>query len=80
MVTAIAGVLYVLLVCPAIAVPPVGRVYQRYCPAAPPAAVSIRLAAVHDALPVVVGAAGGVLMVAITAVQILSHVPLLMAV
>ena len=32
---------YVALVCPAMAVPPVGTVYQRYCPAEPPLAVSV---------------------------------------
>ena len=73
------GVVYVLLVCPAMAVPPVVTVYQRYCPVVPPEADSVRLAVVQEELPVVEGADGGVLMVAVTAVRVLSHVPLLIA-
>ena len=61
------------------AVPFVATVYQRYCPFVPPEAVSVRLAGVHDALPVVVGAVGGVLIVAVTAVRVLWQVPLLTA-
>ena len=70
---------YVLLVCPAMAVPPVDTVYQRYCPAVPPEADKVRLAVVQEKFPVTEGAAGAVLMVAVTAVRVPSHVPLLMA-
>jgi hypothetical protein len=58
------------------AVPPVDVVYHRYCPAVPPAATSVALDGPHADVPVVVG---GVLMVAITAVRILSQVPLFSA-
>ena len=61
------------------AVPPVGTVYHRYCPAAPPAAESVTAPVPQRAALVVVGAAGIVLMVAVTAVRVLSQVPLLMA-
>ena len=64
---------------PEIAVPPVAKVYHRYCPAAAPVAERVILDPPHEELPVVAGAAGGVLMVAITAVRVLSQVPLLMA-
>ena len=43
-----------LLVCPALEVPPVAMVYHLYCPAVPPVALSVRLAAVQDEFPVVV--------------------------
>ena len=69
---------YVLLVCPVMAVPPEATVYHRYWPFVPPAAVSVRVAALHEEAPVVVGALGGVLIVPVTAVRVLSHVPLLM--
>lgn len=74
----IAGVTNVLLVCPAISVPPVATVYQRYCPATAPAAFSVTVPVPQLAPPVVVGAAGIVLMVATTIVLVLSQVPLLM--
>ncbi|MBN8651008.1 MAG: hypothetical protein J0L67_06260 [Cytophagales bacterium] len=73
------GVVNVLLVWPAMAVPPVASVYHLYCPAAPPAAVSVTLAARHDSAPVVVGALGGILIVAVTVVRVPSQNPLLMA-
>ena len=60
-------------------VPPVDTAYQRYCPAVPPEADKVRLAVVQEKFPVTEGAAGAVLMVAVTAVRVLSHVPLLMA-
>ena len=68
-----------LLVCPAMAVPPVGTVYQRYCPAAPPAAESVTVPLPHRAALVVVGAVGIVFMVAVTAVRVLSQMPLFIA-
>ena len=68
-----------LFVCPAMAVPPVGTVYHRYCPAAPPAAVSVTVPVPHRAAAVVVGAAGIVLTVAVTAVRVLSQIPLFIA-
>ena len=61
------------------AVPPVGTVYQRYCPAAPPAAESVTVPVPHRAPPVVVGAVGSVLIVAVTGVRALSQVPLFIA-
>ncbi len=70
---------YVLLVSPEIATPPVGTVYQRYCPAAPPDAVNVTFPVPHRDAPVVVGAAGIVFMVATTSVRVLSQSPLLIA-
>lgn len=67
------------LVSPAIAVPPVGTVYQRYCPAAPPEAFNVTEPFPHLLAPVVAGAAGIVLIVAVTIVLTLSQMPLLMA-
>ena len=55
-----------LLVCPAMAVPPVATVYHRYCPAVPPAPLSVRLAATQEAFPVVVGVVGFALTVIVT--------------
>lgn len=52
-----------LFVSPAIAVPPVETVYQRYWPFAPPDAVSVVLAPAQADAPVVEGAAGIALMV-----------------
>ena len=60
------------------AVPPVATLYHLYCPAIPPAALSVRLAAAQDEFPVVVGAVGNVLTVAMTADRGPSQVPLLM--
>lgn len=60
------------------AVPPVATLYHLYCPATPPAALNVRLAAMQDELPVVVGAEGIVLIVATTALRAPSHEPLLM--
>ena len=65
------------MVCPAIAVPPVGTVYHLYCPALPPAALSATVPFPHRLFPVVVGAGGVVFMVAIAGVLVLSQVPLL---
>ncbi len=73
-----AGVLYAAFVCPAMAVPPVGTVYQRYCPALPPEAVTVTDDVPQALPPVVVGAVGIVLTVATTDVRALSHKPLLM--
>ena len=56
-----------------------GVVYHRYCPFIPPDAVRITTPVPHDELPDVVGAVGGVFIVAATEVRVLSHVPLLMA-
>ena len=67
------------LVCPAMAVPFVATVYQRYCPLVAPVAVRVSAAGPQDALPDTPGAVGSVLMMAVTAVRVLSHVPLLMA-
>ncbi|MBN8651007.1 MAG: hypothetical protein J0L67_06255 [Cytophagales bacterium] len=61
------------------AVPPVGTVYQRYCPATAPEALSTTVPVPQRVAPVPPGAPGIMLMVAITDVRILSHVPLLMA-
>ena len=72
-----AGVVKLLLVSPAMAVPPVATSYQRYCPLVPPEAVSVAAPVPHDELPVVVGAVIE-LIVATTGVLALSHVPLLM--
>ena len=58
------------------AVPPDETVYHLYCPALPPAAVNTTLAGLQPEAPVVVGAAGIVLIVATTSVRVLSHVPL----
>ena len=59
------------------AVPPVGTVYHRYCPALPPEALNVTAEGPQAALPVVDGAEGMVLMVATTMVLLLSQVPLL---
>jgi hypothetical protein len=72
------GVVYILLVSPVIDVPPVDAVYHRYCPAEPPVALSVMAAEPHEEFPVVLGAVGMVLMVAVTDVLVLSQVPLLM--
>jgi hypothetical protein len=72
------GVVYALLVCPPIAVPPVGTVYHLYCPATPPNALSVMAADPQEEFPDVLGAVGIVLIVAVTDVLALSHVPLLM--
>ena len=52
------GVVYVLFVSPAMAVPPVADVYQRYWPSTPPEADSVTVAGEHPLAPVVVGADG----------------------
>ena len=70
---------YVALVCPAMAVPPVGTVYQRYCPAEPPLAVSVTVPGPQFDPGVTPGALGMGLIVATTDVLLLSHVPLLIA-
>ena len=72
------GVTKELFVSPAIAVPPEETVYHRYCPLAPPAAFNVTEPLPHWLAPEVVGAVGSVLMVAVTAVRELSHIPLLM--
>lgn len=73
------GVVYVLLVWLLIAVPPVGTVYQRYCPLVPPVALSVAVDGLQTVAPVVVGADGRGFMVAVTAVLMLSQVPLFTA-
>jgi hypothetical protein len=78
-VAAIEGVVYVLLVCPAIAVPPDATVYHRYWPAAPPLAESVTVPVPHRAAAVVVGAAGIELMVAVTGERVPSQNPLFRA-
>ena len=65
-------------VCPAIAVPPVGTVYQRYCPAEPPVAVKVTVPGPQLDPGVTPGAAGIGLIVATTDVLLLSQVPLSM--
>ena len=57
--------------------PPDESVYHRYCPADPPEAVSVRAALPGEECQVVEGAAGIVLIVAVTAVRVLSQIPLL---
>ena len=73
------GVVNELLVCPLIAVPPVGTVYQRYRPLAPPEALSVAVDGLQTVAPVVAGADGKGFMVAVTAVLVLSHVPVFIA-
>jgi len=72
------GVEYVELVCPGIPVPPVAAVYQMYCPFVPPDAVNVTEEFIQPAALVVVGAEGRGLIVAVTGVRVLSHVPLVM--
>ena len=67
---------YVALVCPAMAVPPVGTVYQRYCPAEPPLAVSVTVPGPQLDPGVTPGAAGIGLIVATTELRGPSQVPL----
>jgi hypothetical protein len=68
------GVVKLEFVCPAMAVPPDATVYQRYCPFVPPDAFRVTEALGKHALaPVVVGAAGNELMVAVTDVRVLSQ-------
>ena len=71
-------VVYRPLTSPAIAVPPVATVYQRYCPFVPPAAESVIAPAPQVLLPIVVGAVGIKLIMAFTGVLMLSQVPLSM--
>jgi len=66
------------LVCPLIGVPPIATVYQRYCPLVPLEAFRIIADREQPDAPVVMGAVGIRLMVAITEVRLLSHVPLSM--
>ena len=65
------------MVCPLIGVPPIATVYQRYCPIVPPEAFRIIADREQPDAPVVMGAVGIRLMVAITDVRALSQVPLL---
>ena len=67
------------LTAPDIAAPPDETIYQRYCPLVPPDAVRVTTLVPHDELPVVVGAVGGVFIVATAEVRTPSHIPLLMA-
>ena len=64
-------------VSPAIGDPPEETVYHLYCPADPPDALNVNAALPQDELPVVDGAEGMVLVVAVTAVLELSQIPLL---
>ena len=77
MVAVSGGVVKLLLVCPLIAAPPVATVYQRYCPFVAPEALIIIAEGEQPDAPVVVGAVGMGLIVAITEVRALSQVPLL---
>jgi PAB1-binding protein PBP1 len=74
------GVVYELFVSPGMAVPPVGNVYHRYCPLVPPVTESV-IAPDPQKLPLTgeEGAVGMGLIVAVTRVRALSHVPLLIA-
>ena len=72
-VVAITGVVYVLFVCPAIRTP--ALVYHRYCPAVPPEAVRVTAEDPQAEFPVIPGAAGGELIVAVTDVFEPSQVP-----
>ena len=67
---------YVAAVCPAMAVPPVGTVYQRYCPAEPPVAVRVTVPGPQLDPGVTPGAAGTGLIVATTELRGPSQVPL----
>ena len=69
---------YVALVCPAMAVPPVGTVYQRYCPAEPPVAVKVTVPGPQLDPGVTPGALGTGLIVATTELRGPSQVPLAM--
>lgn len=60
-------------------VPPDATVYQRYSPAEPPEAERAAIPLPQREVPVVVGAVGTELTVAVTSVLMLSQVPLLMA-
>ena len=73
------GVVYELFVSPGMAMPPVGNVYHLYCPFVPPETETVTAAVPHE-LPLTgrVGAVGMGLMVAVTGVRVLSHVPVLM--
>ena len=71
--------MYVLVVSPTIAVPPVATVNQRYCPLVPPEAIKLIEAEGPQAeAGVAVGEVGSGFIVAMTAVLTLSHVPLSM--
>ena len=74
------GVVYELFVSPGMGVPPFSAVYQRYCPFVPPETETVTVPAPHE-LPLTgrVGAVGMGLVVAVTCVRVLSHVPLLIA-
>ena len=63
-------------VSPGIGDPPDETVYHRYCPADPPEADNVSEALPQDELPVVDGADGIVLIVAVTADLALSQIPL----
>ena len=67
---------YVAAVCPAMAVPPVGTVYQRYCPAEPPVAVRVTVPGPQLDPGVTPGAGGAGLIVATTELRGPSQVPL----
>jgi hypothetical protein len=68
------GVVYVLAVWPFMSTPP--AVYQRYCPLDPPEAVNVTADVPHAEFPVAPGAAGNVLIVAVTAALVLSQLDL----
>ena len=70
--------MYELLVCPAIAVPLVGTVYHRYCPAVPPEAFNVKDDVPQAEAPVAPGVEEGEFIWASTEVRGLSQVPLLM--
>lgn len=73
------GVVYELFVSPGMAVPPVGKVYHRYCPLVPPETETVTVPAPHE-LPLIgdEGTGGIELIVAVTLVRVaLSHPPML---
>ena len=73
------GVTYVLLTSPEMEVPPETTVYQRYWPLVPPMAVSMTAPGPQELPAVATGEIGTGVMIALTAVRLLSQIPLLMA-
>ena len=68
-----------LLFVSAAALPPVADAYHLYCPFVPPDAVSVTAVEAQPLAPVAVGLDGGVFIVAITTVRVLSQLPLFIA-
>lgn len=69
------GVVNVSLTSAVIGAPPVSVVYQRYCPLTPPVAVRMAAAPEQMLTLAALGALGSVVIVAVTVVLLLSHVP-----